>query len=131
MPTAGLLLDMLLRFTSGLCLQEGLSGQKKNFHWDKRRKRYVQLQPGEQVTAGGHLSSNKWAPESCDFRLTLDRISQHQLSTKRLQENVTLQRHGSRHGQDPVGGAGLEACGLRVQGCCQPAHALNMQGLHS
>lgn len=41
------------------CLQEGLSGQKKNFHWDKRRKRYVQLQPGEQVTAGGHLA--KWA----------------------------------------------------------------------
>ena len=32
--------------------QAGLAAQQRQFHWDKRRRQYVQLQPGEQVQAG-------------------------------------------------------------------------------
>lgn len=32
--------------------QEGLANQARNWHWDKRKKRYIMLQPGETVTAG-------------------------------------------------------------------------------
>jgi hypothetical protein len=32
--------------------QAGLAAQQRRFHWDKRRRQYVQLQPGEHVQAG-------------------------------------------------------------------------------
>lgn len=32
-----------------------MAQQSRQFHWDKRKRRYVQLQPGEQVKAGKRL----------------------------------------------------------------------------
>lgn len=34
------------------CMQEGMAHQSRRFHWDKRKRQYVQLQPGETVRAG-------------------------------------------------------------------------------
>lgn len=33
-------------------MQAGLAAQQRRFHWDKRRRQYVQLQPNEHVQAG-------------------------------------------------------------------------------
>ena len=38
-------------------LQEGLATHQRNYHWDKRKRRYIQLQPGEQVRAGKRLKT--------------------------------------------------------------------------
>ena len=38
-------------------MQEGLTKHQRNYHWDKRKRRYVQLQPGEQVIAGKRLKT--------------------------------------------------------------------------
>lgn len=35
-----------------LLVQAGLAAQQRRFHWDKRRRQYVQLQPNEHVQAG-------------------------------------------------------------------------------
>lgn len=35
-----------------VCGQAGLAAQQRRFHWDKRKRRYVQLQPDEKVQAG-------------------------------------------------------------------------------
>lgn len=40
-----------------LSLQEGLTKHQRNYHWDKRKRQYIQLQPGEQVVAGKRLKT--------------------------------------------------------------------------
>lgn len=37
------------------CVQAGLASQQRRFHWDKRKRAYVQLQSGEQVKAGKRM----------------------------------------------------------------------------
>jgi hypothetical protein len=32
--------------------QAGMASQQRRFHWDKRKRAYVQLQPGERLKAG-------------------------------------------------------------------------------
>lgn len=36
-------------------MQAGLASQQRRFHWDKRKRAYVQLQSGEQVKAGKRM----------------------------------------------------------------------------
>ena len=36
-------------------VQAGLASQQRRFHWDKRKRAYVQLQSGEQVKAGKRM----------------------------------------------------------------------------
>ena len=42
-------------------LQEGMVEQRRNFHWDKRKKQYVQLQPGEKLRAGKRMRTESGA----------------------------------------------------------------------
>ena len=39
-------------YTPLMLVQAGLAAQQRRFHWDKRRRQYVQLQPNEHVQAG-------------------------------------------------------------------------------
>ncbi len=41
--------------------QAGMANQSRNWHWDKRKKRYVMLQPGESVTAGKRVRTESGA----------------------------------------------------------------------
>ena len=38
-----------------------MAKQQRNYHWDKRKRRYVQLQPGEQVMAGKRMRTESGA----------------------------------------------------------------------
>lgn len=38
-----------------IVLQDTLASQQKRHHWDKRKRRYIQLQPNEEVKAGKRL----------------------------------------------------------------------------
>ena len=48
---------------SSVCLQpqEGMAQQSRQFHWDKRKRQYIQLQPGEKVKAGKRLKTESGA----------------------------------------------------------------------
>ena len=41
--------------------QEGMAQQSRQFHWDKRKRQYIQLQPGEKVKAGKRLKTESGA----------------------------------------------------------------------
>ncbi len=40
---------------------EGIQSAKGGYHWDKRHKKYVQLQPGEQLRAGRRIRAESGA----------------------------------------------------------------------
>lgn len=52
---AARLLQLYLTWGCVFSLQAGLSQQARQFHWDKRKRRYIQLQPGEQLKAGKRM----------------------------------------------------------------------------
>eukprot|EP00884_Botryococcus_braunii_P015329 jgi/Botrbrau1/247/Bobra.0022s0221.1 len=41
--------------------EEGIANQARNWHWDKRKKRYIMLQPGEKVAGGKRVRSESGA----------------------------------------------------------------------
>lgn len=57
---------------------EGIQSVKGGYHWDKRHRKYVQLQPGEQLRAGKRMRAESGAavtifPSLCivgDLRVT-------------------------------------------------------------
>ena len=42
-------------------MQDTLASQQKRHHWDKRKRRYIQLQPNEEVKAGKRLRTESGA----------------------------------------------------------------------
>ena len=47
--------------TSLLPLHDTLASQQKRHHWDKRKRRYIQLQPNEEVKAGKRMRTESGA----------------------------------------------------------------------
>jgi DBP10CT (NUC160) domain len=43
---------------------EGIAASKGSYHWDKRHRKYVQLQPGEAVRAGKRVQAGAATPVS-------------------------------------------------------------------
>lgn len=54
-----LLLSMVVEssFDGILHMQAGMAQQQRRFHWDKRKRQYVQLQPNERVFAGKRIKT--------------------------------------------------------------------------
>lgn len=42
----------------------GIAASKGSYHWDKRHRKYVQLQPGEAVRAGKRVKAGTGTPVS-------------------------------------------------------------------
>ena len=42
----------------------GIAASKGSYHWDKRHRKYVQLQPGEAVRAGKRVNAGTGTPVS-------------------------------------------------------------------
>ena len=40
------------------CEQDGMASCQRRFHWDKRKRQYVQLQPDEGVRASKRVRSS-------------------------------------------------------------------------
>lgn len=47
----------------------GIAASKGSYHWDKRHRKYVQLQPGEAVRAGKRVNAGTGTPVSPNHRL--------------------------------------------------------------
>ena len=49
-----------------VAMQDTLASQQKRHHWDKRKRRYIQLQPNEEVKAGKRLRTESGARATPD-----------------------------------------------------------------
>ena len=50
-----------------------MQAQERRFHWDKRHKRYVQLQPGEKLRGTGKRKTESGAMVRCSGLMWLTR----------------------------------------------------------
>lgn len=47
-------------------MQDTIAGAQKRHHWDKKKRRYIQLQPKEEIKAGKRLKTESGAKATGD-----------------------------------------------------------------
>ncbi len=110
--------------------QAGMASQQRRFHWDKRKRAYVQLQPGERLKAGkrqrvesGALVGGKAQPTGVYERWA--RATQLRVAAPGDIEDPRAQPTGdlaARRAAHPCWPACSPRCGREVGGCsvCDP-----------